>query len=62
MPSKLKPLAFAKPANAGEKLKANTINPTNKDFKTVFIAPFSPFIDMDILVEPIDELNRLGKC
>jgi hypothetical protein len=62
MPSKLKPPAFAKPANAGEKLKANTINPTTKDFKTVFMSLLSPKIDMNISVELIDEYNKLGKC
>jgi hypothetical protein len=49
MPSKLKPPAFAKPVNAGEKLKANTINPTTKDFKTVFMALPSPKIYMNII-------------
>jgi hypothetical protein len=57
MPSKLKPPAFAKPVNAGEKLKANTINPTTQDFKTVFIALPSSKIDMNMPVELIDIVN-----
>ncbi len=48
MPSKLKPPAFAKPANAGEKLKANIINPATKDFKTVFITLLFTKIDVKI--------------